>query len=590
MTMAHAAKDQKDITYTQWDGTMMQMCVCAWGRHGGDCSLKMCPKGDDPMTINQNNKKIKLVLYADDNGATGLSGSIIVGFQGQEVAFAADATAAQCESTWESLDNVDDVTCTRALTGGGAYTAEYEVEFVAFPLFPSENNLHKHNGNPPIASFSCDTTNAAQVGTGLTGGVSCTFSDLVNSNIKEYQTCSGRGKCGANGVCECVEGFTGAACSDTATGLPDPGARNVLNIESTLSDFTATLLTLEAARAASSDFKILTASANDVELASIGGDGSSTLAADLTVGTGLTVTSGGLDVTGGATVQTGGLEVDDGGMTVGSGAVSLSNGVDLTMTDSLLHVKGQTDGILVDLVGASSTGTGLVLQQSGTSSNAYTFLEVKDQSDTTPRTIFSIHGGPGTEISRGGLTVVGGVTVSSGGLRVSAGGATVVGTLAVDGISSSGGITGTTASFSGSVTTTEVVQTSDRMLKENIQPIGNRSQALFDLEGVTYAFKARPESAATGAPAKEEDSQKWFGLIAQDVARHFPELVKRDSSGWLGVQYTGLTPVIIEVLKAQREEIQSLRRAQDSFDEVLERVKQLEAKVASCKLPLNPEI
>merc|ERR1719473_74418 len=46
-----AATGNKLNPYTNWDGDKIQACVCDGGFYGPDCSLRYCPKGDDPMTI-----------------------------------------------------------------------------------------------------------------------------------------------------------------------------------------------------------------------------------------------------------------------------------------------------------------------------------------------------------------------------------------------------------------------------------------------------------------------------------------------------------------------------------------------------------
>ena len=38
------------VTYTNWDAEMVHICDCYLGYTGPDCSLKMCPKADDPLT------------------------------------------------------------------------------------------------------------------------------------------------------------------------------------------------------------------------------------------------------------------------------------------------------------------------------------------------------------------------------------------------------------------------------------------------------------------------------------------------------------------------------------------------------------
>ncbi len=39
--------------YQQWDGAKVQGCVCDAGYEGVDCSLRSCPRGDDPLTTGQ---------------------------------------------------------------------------------------------------------------------------------------------------------------------------------------------------------------------------------------------------------------------------------------------------------------------------------------------------------------------------------------------------------------------------------------------------------------------------------------------------------------------------------------------------------
>lgn len=36
--------------YLNWEGEALSACFCDWGYTGPDCSIKMCPKGDDPRT------------------------------------------------------------------------------------------------------------------------------------------------------------------------------------------------------------------------------------------------------------------------------------------------------------------------------------------------------------------------------------------------------------------------------------------------------------------------------------------------------------------------------------------------------------
>jgi len=53
------AGDGKGTEYTSWDKYTMMVCNCDNSYFGADCSSQMCPKGDDPVTVNQ---KIELSI------------------------------------------------------------------------------------------------------------------------------------------------------------------------------------------------------------------------------------------------------------------------------------------------------------------------------------------------------------------------------------------------------------------------------------------------------------------------------------------------------------------------------------------------
>ena len=52
--------------YTNWEADKVMTCMCDWGFTGADCSLRMCPKGDDPITTLQNNPSVTMTVNATD--------------------------------------------------------------------------------------------------------------------------------------------------------------------------------------------------------------------------------------------------------------------------------------------------------------------------------------------------------------------------------------------------------------------------------------------------------------------------------------------------------------------------------------------
>jgi len=113
--------------------------------------------------------------------------------------------------------------------------------------------------------------------------------------------------------------------------------------------------------------------------------------------------------------------------------------------------------------------------------------------------------------------------------------------------------------------TGSVYSSSDENLKDNIQILEDPLARISRLKGVTFSWN---ESAPKGARGKNQ-----IGVIAQDVEKVFPELVKKDEEGMLSVNYMGLIPVLIESVKVQQTEIELLREENATLKEELETIK-----------------
>lgn len=107
---------------------------------------------------------------------------------------------------------------------------------------------------------------------------------------------------------------------------------------------------------------------------------------------------------------------------------------------------------------------------------------------------------------------------------------------------------------------------SDATLKEDIRPFEPVLAKILQLNPSTYRFK----NAAASAP-------RSLGLVAQEVAPRFPELVS-EKDGLLGVNYSGLSVVNVEAI----QELYILVKAQQ------ERLDQQEAEIASLKSLREP--
>ena len=107
-----------------------------------------------------------------------------------------------------------------------------------------------------------------------------------------------------------------------------------------------------------------------------------------------------------------------------------------------------------------------------------------------------------------------------------------------------GSISGSSATFSGTVRGGAFIYTSDERLKTNVKTVQNPIETINKLEGVTFNWKTNQEAD--------------IGFIAQDVEKVLPELVKTNEYGIKGVKYANIVPVLVEAVKAQEKKIEEL--------------------------------
>lgn len=94
-----------------------------------------------------------------------------------------------------------------------------------------------------------------------------------------------------------------------------------------------------------------------------------------------------------------------------------------------------------------------------------------------------------------------------------------------------------------------LTQNSDERLKKNITPINKPMETLNQLNGYHYQWKDEWREANTQT-----------GLLAQEVEKVMPELVKEDEKGIKSVNYNGLIPYLLEAVKTLNEENKTMRK------------------------------
>ena len=465
--------DGLGFEYDNWDARSIQMCKCNYGYSGPDCSLVLCPKGDDPYTTGQDYRTIELVVTTLHYKS--LSGDLGITFQGETTFFSlTSAATVLCTAQLKASPQFEDLTCDFSQPTPTRYV--FLITFLRWPRAPKENNFYSHDGNPPITDFYCDISRADP-------DVKCTFNDVVSTNVKEYEYCSNRGICNFDtGECSCADGFGGMACENITNRYS--AATNALIARDVAvknpSDFLSTVVRVNVEKPSGSDFQHIVASSNSTKHFEIRGDGE-------LGGTEFVVQNAG------ATIARGGLQVESGGFTVATDGTYVYGRSDSTsplevtssnelFVDDVLEIKSQTtspssanyllkaynrdavkfsvrgDGLVnidgggAQITGGSSVVTGGIAATGGLSV-ATTGLKVTGgltvqsggASLTTglsvPQTGVKVTGGctidGGLAITAGGMTVTaGGADISDGGLLVSGGG-----TVASGGLRTTDGLT-----------------------------------------------------------------------------------------------------------------------------------------------------
>jgi hypothetical protein len=93
---------------------------------------------------------------------------------------------------------------------------------------------------------------------------------------------------------------------------------------------------------------------------------------------------------------------------------------------------------------------------------------------------------------------------------------------------------------------------SDRRWKKDLEPVSSTLNDLLKLQGYKYYWRVDEY------PEMNFDKERQLGLIAQDVEKVYPELVKTDDKGYKAVSYEKLTVILLESIKEQQAKIEKL--------------------------------
>ena len=251
-----------------------------------------------------------------------------------------------------------------------------------------------------------------------------------------------------------------------------------------------------------------------------------------------------------------------------------------------LYVGGTTNGFSIErptdsgntnitnsignLVLDNTNTTGATIIQLGTDTDATDF-QVKNDSGTT---LFEVNGAGETTLS--GCTIIDDIKICNNQIGHA--------TDDTDLMTLTSGL----VTVAGNVSASAFIMTSDRRLKKQIKelekehPDEDLEERFSNLEPVKFKWRKQAHQHKTGTKEKY-----YYGLIAQNVLKEFPECAFEKPDGYLGIDYMGLTSVLIlkmqkqnKLLKEKDDKIENLentvKKQEIILNNIIQRMERLE--------------
>jgi len=140
-----------------------------------------------------------------------------------------------------------------------------------------------------------------------------------------------------------------------------------------------------------------------------------------------------------------------------------------------------------------------------------------------------------------------------------------------------------------------IVWGSDVRMKENIKDLSSSLGQLKQLQSVSYNLKEEKKEEVIPEKFLADDvdiealkteiskvpkhneyllSRNFYGFLAQDVQKLFPDLVYADDEGMLSVDYIGIIPLLVNGLQEQQQLIENLQQKEVEFVKEQRRMQQ----------------
>lgn len=138
--------------------------------------------------------------------------------------------------------------------------------------------------------------------------------------------------------------------------------------------------------------------------------------------------------------------------------------------------------------------------------------------------------------------------------------------------------------FNGVVIASSYTTSSDARYKTNIATLPDALGRILALRGVSFDWRRNE------FPQQNFRNGRQIGFIAQEVEKVLPELVHKNRDGYRSVDYTAVLPVLVEAVKQQQHEIDTMKTQVASVNSKLAQIgsaptKQADAGALATSLP-----
>ena len=133
----------------------------------------MCPRGDDPRSLFQQNRAIVMSVNSSDPTEV-LDGQFRVRFNGETTTrIPIGASDEECSAAFENIAAIRQARCARINYNPVTKAAQYSIALV-FSTEPTQNNINEFDGEVPLSNFQCD---ASLFQSQISGAAVCRFED-----------------------------------------------------------------------------------------------------------------------------------------------------------------------------------------------------------------------------------------------------------------------------------------------------------------------------------------------------------------------------------------------------------------------------